>query len=411
MKRNISKALAILMTLALIMSLAAVSAFAVNGGTTKFEKEFAIPDGANMPNVEFEYAIEPGTAVPVGPDNEIAIYEGPTATVDGVDYPFIANAVFPSDDNSTNNHDNKDGTVDPDDSTKKIYIDNATIDLTGIEFTAAGVYRYVINEKTAPDITEVPGVTYEANTERYLDVFVFPGDHDNNPDTPDQLMVTEYSMTKNPSNFTKYYDNNQSKWVYTYTDPDARVKSSGYKNKLDTVDLEFAKTISGNQADTSKKFTFTLSITGANPNQEYLLDITGDNVIIADVEGVGSHVTNGKITTDANGAYTGTFSLTAGDKVKVLDLPVGYSYTLSEDAEDYTSTGGTAAGFTDGTVGQDGTISASAINADISTGFNNARTGIIPTGVILTVAPFMIGLLLFGAVMMFMISRRRRATY
>ena len=411
MKRNISKALAILMTLALIMSLAAVSAFAVNGGTRPFEKEFAIPDGANMPNVQFEYSIVPGTAVPVGPNNEIAIYAGPTATVDGVDYPFVTNAVFPSDDNSANNHDNRDGTADtdPNYSGKKIYIDNAIINLTGIEFTAAGVYRYVVTEKAPPQITGVPGVTYENNGERYLDVFVFPGDHDNDSSTPDQLMVTEYSLTKNGSYFTKEYNETQQKWVYTYSDPDDRIKSSGYKNTLDTVDLEFAKTITGNQAEQTEKFTFTLSITGANPNQEYALEITGTNVLI---EGTGgSGVTNGKITTDANGAYTGTFSLTAGDKVKVLDLPVGYSYTLSEDAEDYTSTGGTDAGFTNGTVGQDGKISGSAVNTDISTGFNNERTGIIPTGVIITIAPFAIGLLLFGAVMMFMISRRRRATY
>ena len=408
MKRNISKALAILMTLALIMTLAAMSASAVYGGTTTFEKEFAIPDGANMPNVQFEYGIEPGIAVPVSATNEIAIYAGPTATVDGVDYPFIANAVFPSDDNSTNNHDNRDGTVDPDDSTKKIYIDNATIDLTGIEFTTAGVYRYVIHEKVDPEITEVPGVTYENNGQRYLDVFVFPGDHDNNPDTPDQLMVTECAMTKNPSNFTKYYDNDESKWVYTYTDPDARVKSSGYKNSLDTIDLAFTKDITGNQADTSKKFTFTLSFTGANPNQEYILDITGDNVIIEDVEGVGSHVTNGKITTDANGAYTGTFSLTKGDVVKVLDLPVGIRYSVTEDAEDYTPTAANVTGYTDAT---SNTNDDEGADADINTSYTNNREGIIPTGVILTVAPFMIGLLLFGAVMMFMISRRRRATY
>lgn len=404
MKRNISKALAILMTLALIMSLAAVSAFAVNGGTKTFEKEFAIPDGANMPNVVFEYGIAAGSAVPVGADNEIEIKAGPTTAT----APTIGTAVFPSDDGDTHT---KDGTTDSEDSTKKIYVDNVVVDFSGIEFTTAGVYRYKITEKTPPTIEGVPGVTYGDPYERTLDVFVFPGDHDNDPSTPEQLMVTEYAMTKNPSNFTKEYDETNHEWTYTYSDPDARVKSSGFKNSLDTVDLEFAKTISGNQAEMTEKFTFTLSITGANPNQEYLLDITGDNVIIADVEGVGSHVTNGKITTDANGAYTGTFSLTNGESVKVLDLPVGYSYTLEEDKEDYTSTGGTAAGFTDGTVGQDGKISGSAVDADISTGFNNERTGIIPTGVILTVAPFMIGLLLFGAVMMFMISRRRRATY
>ncbi len=393
MNRNISKALAILMTLALIMTLAAMSASAVYGGEKPFEKEFAIPDGANMPNVEFEYTITPGTAVPVGADNEIEI-------IAGIGSPTIENAVFPSNDTTP-----AAGEDDSEDSSKTIYVDNVTVDLTGIEFTTAGVYRYVITEKAPPQITGVPGVTYDNNGERYLDLFVFPGDHDNDPSTPDQLMVTEYSMTKNASNFTKIYDDDEQKWVYTYTDESARVKSSGFKNELDTVDLEFTKDITGNQADQSKKFTFTLSITGANPNQEYILDITGDNVIIEDVDGVGSHVTNGKITTDANGAYTGTFSLTKGDVVKVLDLPVGATYTVTEEKEDYESDDASVTGYTDPTTG------TFVKDTDVKTSYTNSREGIIPTGVILTVAPFMIGLLLFGAVMMFMISRRRRATY
>lgn len=383
MKRNISKALAILMTLALIMTLAAVSAFAVNGGTTKFEKEFAIPDGANMPNVEFEYTITPGTAVPVGADNEIEIKAG-------IGSPTIENAVFPSNDASP-----AAAKDDTEDSTKTIYVDNVIVDFSGIDFTTAGVYRYVITEKTPPTIEGVPGVTYGEPAERYLDVFVFPSEAD-----PTVLEVTEYAMTKNPSNFTKIYDDDEQKWVYTYTDESARVKSSGFKNELDTVDLEFTKDITGNQADQSKKFTFTLSITGANPNQEYAVEITGTDVIIA-----GSGVTEGMITTDSNGAYTGTFELTKGDIVKVLDLPVGATYTVTEEAEDYTSTPANVTGYTDPTTG------TFVKDTDVKTSYTNSREGIIPTGVILTVAPFAIGLLLFGAVMMFMISRRRRATY
>lgn len=388
MKRNISKALAILMTLALIMTLAAMSASAVYGGEKSFEKEFAIPDGANVPNVEFEYTITPGTAVPVGADNEIEIKAG-------IGSPTIENAVFPSNDTTP-----AAGTDDSEDSTKTIYVDNVVIDFSGIDFTTAGVYRYVITEKAPPQITGVPGVSYDNNGERYLDVFVFPGDHDDDPSTPDQLYVQNYSMTKNGSTFTKEYDQTTDKWTYTYSNPEDRVKSSGYKNSLDTVDLEFTKDITGNQADQSKKFTFTLSITGANPNQEYAVEITGNDVIVA-----GSGVTEGMITTDSNGAYTGTFELTKGDIVKVLDLPVGATYTVTEEAEDYESDDASVTGYTDPTTG------TFVKDTDVKTSYTNSREGIIPTGVILTVAPFMIGLLLFGAVMMFMISRRRRATY
>jgi hypothetical protein len=44
-------------------------------------------------------------------------------------------------------------------------------------------------------------------------------------------------------------------------------------------------------------------------------------------------------------------------------------------------------------------------------GFTNTRTGVIPTGVIITVAPFAIGILVFGAIMLYVVNRRRRAVY
>jgi hypothetical protein len=47
----------------------------------------------------------------------------------------------------------------------------------------------------------------------------------------------------------------------------------------------------------------------------------------------------------------------------------------------------------------------------IKTGYTNDRTGIIPTGVLLTIAPFAIGILLFGALIIFFIAKRRRNNY
>jgi hypothetical protein len=44
-------------------------------------------------------------------------------------------------------------------------------------------------------------------------------------------------------------------------------------------------------------------------------------------------------------------------------------------------------------------------------GYTNTRNGVIPTGVIITVAPFVIGILVFGAIILYMINRRKRAEY
>ena len=79
MKRNISKILAIVMTLALVMSFAAVSASAVTYTAAQGDDSFSFPkylevdSSAQIPNVEFTFTIEPGTAVPGGANNALEI--------------------------------------------------------------------------------------------------------------------------------------------------------------------------------------------------------------------------------------------------------------------------------------------------------------------------------------------------
>lgn len=368
MKRNLSKVLAIVMMLALVMSFAAVSASAVDyaaipGTTTSFDKNLVVDSTAQIPDVEFEFTIAPGTPVEASSTN-MEILAGPEgATIEKAQFTGImtetATAGTPTDDTDT---------------TKKFVTDSVTVDFTGVQFTKPGVYRYVITETA----TSLAGVKNDNNDTRYLDVFVLADEHD-------ALYVQSYALKAEESNI----DLSTGKYA---TNPD--VKSSGYTNELETYDLEFEKSITGNQADKNKKFTFTLEIEGANPGQ-YAIEVVGTDVIIE-----GSGVTDGKITVGSDGKYTGTFSLTDGDSVKVLDLPKGSTYTVTENAEDYSSSSDS---FTDATTG--------TITKDIETGFVNDRSGITPTGVIITVAPFVIGILVFGAIMLYMVSKRRRAEY
>ena len=48
------------------------------------------------------------------------------------------------------------------------------------------------------------------------------------------------------------------------------------------------------------------------------------------------------------------------------------------------------------------------IYADITAAFTNTKQGVVPTGVLLTVAPFAIGLLLFGALAVFFVARKKK---
>lgn len=388
MKRNISKILAIVMTLALVMSFAAVSASAVTytaaagDDSFSFPKNLVVDSTAQIPNVEFTFTIEPGTAVPGGAGNALEILAGPTTAT----APTISSAQFTSGMTTTA------GTpTDDTDTTKKFAVDDVVVDFTGISFTAPGVYRYVVTEEA----NNYNGITNDANATRYLDVFVFPSDED-----ATVLEISTISLRTVATNFERVYDQEAGIYKYQYVStPD--VKTSEYTNTLETVDLEFAKAIDGNQADKNKKFTFTLEIEDANPG-DYTVEIVGENVVDEN-----SNVTanNGAytITVGSDGTCTAIFYLTDGESVKVNDLNVGYSYTVTEDAEDYESTDGLA-GYLDATSDTD-------VEDDVKTGYTNTREGAIPTGVIITIAPFVIGILVLGAVMLFMVSRRRRAAY
>ena len=405
MKRNISKALAILMTLALIMSLAAVSAFAytaIPGGTTSdlFKKYLTVDADAQIPNASFEFAINAGTAVPGGSDNALAILAGPVVESNGeITAPTVAPATFTSGMTTTPGD-----ATDETDTTKKFATSNIVFDFSGVTFSAPGVYRYVVTEKA----TDFEGVTIDNGT-RYLDVFVQPTAADSSV-----LEVATYSLRDAATSFERVEDpDHPGEYLYQYvTDPGK--KTDGFYNELETVDLQFSKKIEGNQADMTKRFAYTLELSDVNPGT-YTLTFTGDAAaIIGDNESVTGDNGVYTIVIPAEGdnarSYTGTFYLTNGDVVTVNKLNTGYNYSVTENEEDYQKTAnvdndGDDNDFTDPYTG-------TGITAPLTkVGWTNTREGAIPTGVILTIAPFMIGLLLFGAVMMFMISRRRRATY
>lgn len=379
MKRTSKILLAIVLTFALVTSFAAVASAAVtytpiNGTTYNFNKNLVVESDADVPAASFEFTIAPGTPV-TGSSSALEILAGPTAA----NAPTVEAATFTGSETTTA------GTpTDNTDTTSKFVTDSVTVDFTGVQFTKPGVYRYVISETP----TTLAGFTNDPVADRYLDVFVI---YNNGA-----LQIQGYTLRKAATNInprTGEYETNPGD------------KTEGYTNTYACNDLEFTKAITGNQADMNKKFKFTLNIEDANPGT-YALEITGDNVV--NLEDTGSDIVadngNYAIQVGADGTATAFFYLTNADDVKVIGLPAGYSYTLTEDAEDYDSTAANVTGYTDPTSGTD-------VNADVKTSFTNDRNGIIPTGVIIMIAPFAIGLLVFGAIILYMTSKRRRVAY
>lgn len=395
MKKRTLKLMAVAMVFALIFAFAALPASAedtytpVNGTNTQFNKYLVVDSDTNIPAISFNFTVAPGTAV--------AATSSTPAVLAGVGTPSIATVTF-TDGQATS-------TTAPSDLTlasgKKFAVQTATVDFSRVTFTEPGVYRYVITEQ---ETARAKAVTYDTQAQtagskvRYLDVYVIDDENDG-----DALTVSSYVMHET----TDVVPNADS-------DRKADDKSSSYVNEIATKDLEFGKEVTGNQGSKDKYFKFTLNITNAQASTTYSIDQTDS---VYDTSPIKTDATKydqddlsnpTSFKTDNAGAATVTFYLQDGQYIKIPGLPEGYGYTLTEDAEDYASTASIS-----GEISRDGTAysantTGSNVTADVKAGFTNERQGIIPTGVLLTIAPFAIGLLLFGALAVFLIARKKR---
>ena len=372
MKRKLSTALVMLLAFVLLLGTTAITVSAETtyepiGGSTTLVKNLVVDSDANIPDITFTYFIRRDTPKDATATT-IEILESPlgggsigTAEFSNADTARTINGL-PSD-------------ADPSNPTagKKYVQKSVSITFPVGTFTKPGVYRFVINETNS----NLPGVTYDSNPTRYLDVFVVANDNN-------ELRINGYVLRDAATDI-----GTNGEYV-----EDPEVKSSGYTNTLTQYDFDFSKTISGNQGDKNKRFSFTLTITGANP---------GTYPIIA------NNVTDNptSITVGASGTATGEYSLTNGSTVKVTGLNAGAVCTVTEDPVDYTAThkldtGEENSGPSSGAV---------TLNSDHSVAFTNTRSGIIPTGIIMTIAPFAIGICVFGAVFIFIICRKKRRSY
>lgn len=157
-------------------------------------------------------------------------------------------------------------------------------------------------------------------------------------------------------------------------------KSTGFTNEYDSGSLTVSKTIAGNMADMNKKFAFTISFT-APEGTEIKSTISSDN------------------TAGTWNGLTYTVSLGNGESVTFGNIPAGTTYTVTEDAENYTSDGG---------VFSDATKTISADDTD-TVAFTNTLTTEIDMGISTDSLPYimLLGIVtMIGAAMLI----KRRAT-
>lgn len=248
-------------------------------------------------------------------------------------------------------------------------------------------------------------------------------------------------------------------------------KSVGFKNTYKTNKLKITKAVNGNQGSRDQYFKFTLKSNtddNAKINNNavfYVSKDAADTSISNNLSAVNSATsytvntinTANKFTeltgTYANlddtkilGVFTGSdlkagvdFYLQHDQYITVTGLPTGIGYTVTEASEDYKATytvrakkddnttaldnytgetpDTTTGAYTGGTVitkpaATTGNIIAtdSALTKDAQVDFTNTKEGVIPTGVILSVAaPVIIGIIAAAGIIAIFMRKRRKA--
>ena len=371
---------AVLLVVAALPSAFAFKYTAVAGTSTTFYKYLVMDVDANVPNATFAFTVAPGTA--------IAATENSVAVLAGIGTPTIADVIFtPNDTNSTTAGLPSDATGTTT-ANKKYATKTATVDFSKISFTEPGIYRYIVTETAT---TTNQGVTNDESAKRTLDVYVI----DNNG----ELEVSSYVLHTGTAAPVAGTDKGSG----DVTTPNAELgdKSSGFTNEYDTSNLTFSKTVSGNQASRDKYFAFTVTISDAVAGTVYTVDLSNaDKSIGANPNAATTVITNdvtqpASLTADNNGTVTQTFYLQHDQEITIQGLAQGTKYEVKENAEDYKSSNPN--GIT-GTIASD----------DVTAAFTNTRDGVIPTGVLLTVAPFA-AIMAVGAVgIIVMVGKKRK---
>lgn len=403
----------------------------VTGTETTFKKHLVIPKDSTVPNLIFAYSITAGNQV-LGDDTHVPVYAGDDAgRVIGA--PTIADeqAKFtPADDAHTIDGTDTDGIAN---STEKKYATkDITIDFSSVKYKEPGVYRYIVHE----DDQTPSGVTFDTELDRTLDVNV--------EDSNGSLVVSSYVMyygnlaTAQHKTDVKMANNKKNAKALdnasTAEDESIQVgdKCDNYVNSWPAQNLYIGKSIAGNQASKDKYFRFTVALSNAgsgthiavagnyNATDTLTSEVNGATTII---DGTTGYQNPSTITTDANQEATVVFYLQGNQYVKLMGLPENAEYTVTEDSyvtDGYVSEATKPAAGTEPEVSFtiiDGTENLKFVNAttgtigtvDVLTGYINTKQGTIPTGVILSVAPWAIaGVVILAGVVFFAIRSRKK---
>ncbi len=400
--KNLKKLGALLLALVLVLSLGA-TAFAetvpetgIIASTTdtsiviKKEIKAFNPAGStvNAPSITYTYAIAPGSAGKTIKDsNNVSVdtVAGPTGAT--ITSSITWDAETAADQMTTSSG----GTAN----TKDI-----TVNLAGVSFPAAGVYRYVITETATYTNT---GVVDGGDHTRYLDVYV------KNSATEGQYEIYGYVLFTNDNSI-----DGSSSAASGSTVADA-AKTQGFvgdnADKYYTYNLTVGKTLDGDAGMNNHQFPFGIAFSGSE---------TGVLPIISGDAGTKPTWTaKGAMSSFSTTVATPTLKIANGQSVTITGIPIGTSVTINEKNDVTGTTYNSSSSGADteaaekmiatGVASNNAVVNAQTTTtiADKTVGFTNTLVLISPTGVVLRVAPYI--LMLAGGIVLLALSRKRKS--
>lgn len=372
--------------LALCMSIGASPVFAANytpvsGGTTTLDKYLVVEANAEIPAAEFNFSIAAGTPVEATA-NTVKVWAGLSPAAVKINNTAESGKVtFAAGEAATAANAEAAGKTGL--AAKK----TITLDFSGVSFPEPGVYRYILTESAGSN----RAITNDATPERTIDVYV--------EDNDGTLAVKEYvvyngTVTAGPA----------------VGGADAGTKTDKYVNELATSDLSVSKTVTGNQGSKDQYFEFTITLEGLGAGTVVTIDggssmeaaplanaatsFSADAMAAANSIDEDAQKAGQQLIANADGKIEKKFYLKHGQTVKINGIPVNGTYKVVETA---------AAGYT--TTGEVKTATTMAEDANVTV--TNNRTGVIPTGVVVSTG-LGIGVLAVGAYGLSKISKRRK---
>ena len=376
--------------------------------TTTFDKYLVMDEQAEVPNASFTYAVTAGAAKAYDvAGKKFAVLAGVDAdkvTMAGVGTKTANTITYKQGDETLN--DANALVKDYNNSYEKYAKKTATLDFSACRFTEPGIYRYIVTESGTNQ-----AVTNDADATRVVDVYVNDDSNEATAASVDssrygyKLKIAGYVLHSNTDDApdVSLGENNGSAGSYVAT------KSQGFTNYYDTSDILIEKHVSGNQASRDKYFEFTVNITDAVPGTVYDVDLSNADATTktnaATITANEGKTNPATLTVGADGTVSQKFYLAHNQSITIQGVAKDSKYKVTENAEDYKSTPADA--IATGYRGE--ATSGTVASKNFRTGYLNTREGVIPTGVIMTVAPFAAVTLLGGAGAVTMVMKKKKS--